>query len=311
MIESAWNTVFSSLKYLGIAVICLYYVMPDIVKFKTDDGQPTYLVFFTIMYAFAWVILLLVYYFFNKKTNATVEKLWSVQPERVGPGSVLGSSKMEHKRGKYELLDEADTMEFLAETFTFSFFISVDNASIENVKGDKLDANNRLFQKLLVIPGAFNVEIDPLHENMRLLFKTYNTQDYEVSIPTLKIRRWHQILVSIEGRTADIYQNGILLKSVALPNVISARPGKPYVFMNSDMFARLAFVQSYNRRLKEQEVIENYRLNSDDQGIPHYPKPSELNVFGIGIPRFCVGIYCFGSQRPKGTGLTTVNYEYS
>ena len=114
---------------------------------------------------------------------------------------------------------------------------------------------------------------------------------------------------SIQLFLGSVYQNGILLKSVALPNVISARPGKPYMFMNSDMFARVAFVQSFNRRLKEQEIIENYRIYTDPQGVPPYPKPNEANLFGL--PRFCIGVYCIGSQKPKGNALTTVNYEYS
>ena len=202
-------------------------------------------------------------------------------------------------------------MDFLSESFTFSFFLSVDNASIENIKGESLKNDKQVYQQLIVVPGAFSIEVDPLHETMRILFSSYNTQDYQVFIPTLKSRRWHQILVSIEGRTADIYQNGILLKSVALPNVISARPGKPFVFMNSDMFARLAFIQSFNKRLKESEVIENYRLNTDPQGIPPLPSPSETNIFGIPNFNFCIGVYCIGAQKPKGDALKRVNYEYS
>ena len=283
--------------------------MPDIFTFQTTDGRPSFLVFFIVIYVIVWLLLILSYYFFNKKTHATVEKLWTIQPERIGPGTVLTTKKSKDKRGKDELLDEGDTMQFLSETFTFSFFVSVDNASIENIRGDSLTKENEAFQRLLVIPGAYDVDIDPLHENMRITFKTYQTQLYQVFVPTLKARKWHQILVSIEGRTADIYQNGQLLKSVALPNVISARPGKPYLFMNSDMFSRVAFVQSFNRRLKEPEVIENYRLNVDQQGVPSYPKPNEMNIFGI--PSFCIGVYCIGSQKPKGNALTTVNYEYS
>jgi len=283
--------------------------MPDIFTLQTEEGKPSYFVFFLIFYVIAWLILILCYYFFNKKSHATTEGLWTIQPQRQGPGTVLLDSKMTSKSGKQELLNEGDTMEFMAETFTFGFFISVDNASIENIRGDKLKNDYQAFQKLLVIPGAYSVEIDPLHENMRLLFNTYSAQEYQVFIPTLKARRWHQIVVSVEGRIADIYQNGLLLKSVALPNVISARPGKPYLFMNSDMFARVAFVQSFNRRLKEQEVIENYRIHSDSQGVPPYPKPNEINFFGL--PRFCIGVYCIGSLKQKENALTTVNYEYS
>jgi preprotein translocase subunit SecG len=308
MIQSAWNSLFDALKYIGLFVVVLYYLFPDRFALRDANGNASFIVYGIIIYVFIWIVLTLAYYFLNKKTNATTESLWTVQPERLGPGTVLDINlKEKRKQGKDDLLTEGDTMDFLAETFTFSFFISLDNASIENIRGDRLKDNDT-FMKLIVIPGAYSVEVDPLHETMRILFKTYQTKEYEVIIPTLKARRWNQILVTVEGRIADIYQNGILLKSVALPNVISARPGKPYLFMNADLFARFAFIQSFNRRLKEQEVIENYRINTDSLGVPFFPKPND-NF--LRLPSFCIGIYCIGSQRPKGNALTTVNYDYS
>jgi len=311
MLESTWNMVFKALFYVGGLVICLYYFMPDLFILEQVEGKPSLLVYFIVTYLFICLLIYLFYLFFNKKTSAVTEGLWSIVPERQGPGKVLLDGKVSSVRGKSDLLDERDTMEFLAESFTFSFFVSVDNATIENIKGESLMNGGKPYQQLLVVPGAFSVDIDPLHETMKVLFKTYKTKDYDVFIPTLKSKRWHQILISIEGRTADIYQNGLLLKSVALPNVISARPGKPYLWMNSDMFARVAFVQSFNRRLSEADVIDNYRVNSDQQGVPRFPTPRDSNVFGFPKFNFCVGIYCIGSERPKGDALKQVKYEYS
>jgi len=311
MLESTWKLVFKALMYIGALMICFYYWMPDIFVLENVQGKPSMLVLFIITYLFLCLILYLIYYFFNTKTSATSEGLWSIVPLSKGPGKVLINGKLKSVSGKSDLLNEQDTMNFLSETFTFSFFVSVDNASIETVKGEDLKNGRKPYQQLLVVPGALAIEIDPLHETMNIAFKTYKTKDYDVVIPTLKSRRWHQILISIEGRTADIYQNGILLKSVAMPNVISARPGKPYVWMNSDMFARVAFVQSFNKRLMESEVIDNYRVNSDQQGIPRFPTPSDSNIFGIPNFNLCVGIYCIGSEKPKADALTQVKYEYS
>jgi hypothetical protein len=311
MLESTWRMVFKAVMYIGALMICFYYFMPDMFVLQNVEGKPSLLRFFLITYLVLCLILYIIYYFFNKKTHATTEGLWSIVPMSNGPGKVLLEGKVKSVSGKSELLNEQDTMNFLSESFTFSFFVSVDNASIENIKGENLKNGGIAYQQLIVVPGAFNIEIDPLHEAMKIAFKTYKTKDYDVMIPTLKSRRWHQILISIEGRTADLYQNGILLKSVALPNVISARPGKPYLWMNSDMFARVAFVQSFNKRLLESEVIDNYRVNSDPQGIPRFPTPSETNVFRIPNFNFCLGIYCIGSEKPKGDALTHVKYEYS
>ena len=311
MLESTWNTVFKALRYIGILGIFLYYFMPSIFVLQNEQGGASLFALFTIIYVFLWVIIYLLYKFFHTKINGITEGLWSIVPERTGLGTVLLGDKSTSVGGKSDLLSEGDTMDFLSESFSFGFFLSVDNASIENIKGESLKIDNQVYQKLLVVPGAYSIEVDPLHETMRILFTTYKTQDYQVFIPTLKSRRWHQILITIEGRTADIYQNGILLKSVALPNVISARPGKPYIFMNSDMYARVAFVQSFNRRLLESDIIENYRLNTDQQGVPPFPKEEEMNIFGIPNFNFCMGVYCIGSQKPKADALKQVNYEYS
>ena len=295
MLESTWNMLFNALLYVGCLVICLYYFIPDLFILEKVEGKPSLLVYFLITYVFICLLIYLFYLFLHKKTSAANEGLWSIVPERIGAGKILLNGKVTSVRGKSDLLDERDTMEFLAESFTFSFFVSVDNANIENIKGESFMQDGKPYQQLLVVPGAFSVEIDPLHETMKLLFKTYKTQDYDVFIPTLK----------------SIYQNGHLLKSVALPNVISARPGKPYIFMNSDMFARVAFVQSFNKRLNETDVIDNYRVNSDQQGVPRLPTPAESNIFGFPNLNFCIGIYCIGSEKPKGDALKQVKYEYS
>ena len=303
-----WLIIFTSMKYIAYFGVCLYYFMPEIFVLQTPDGKPSYLVLAIIIYLFLLAVLSLIYYFQSKKTYAETEGLWKIIPSHVGQGSVLKDGKLIKLSGKNKVFNEADTMEFLSESFTFGFFVSMDNSSIETVKGGDL-TNKKPFQQLLVVPGAYDVFLDPLHETMRINFKTYRTNDYEVTIPTIKSRRWHQILVTIDGRTADIYQNGVLIKSVPLPNVISARPGTPYVNMNSDMYTRVALVQAWPSRLKEVDIINNYRLNTDGQGVPRFP--ASTNVFGIPNLNFCVGSFCVGPPKPAKKALTHVNYEYS
>ena len=303
-----WLIIFNSMKYIAYLGVCLYYFMPDIFVLQTPDGKPSYLVLAIVIYLFLLAVLSLIYYFQNKKTYAETVGLWKVLPSHVGQGSVLKDGQITKLSGKNKVFNEADTMEFLSESFTFGFFVSMDNSSIETVKGGDL-TDKKPFQQLLVVPGAYDVFLDPLHETMRINFKTYRTNDYEVTIPTIKSRRWHQILVTIDGRTADIYQNGVLIKAVPLPNVISARPGNPYIIMNSDMYTRLALIQAWPLRLKEVDIINNYRLNTDGQGVPRYP--TSTNVFGIPNLNFCVGSFCVGPAKAAKKALTHVNYEYS
>ena len=304
--SKTWRVIFTSLIYVGIFGILLYYFKPDLLS-SPEVGMKSPIILGISIYILIWFIALFVFYYLEKPDSAIVEGLWEIRPENVG-AMAFKDGKMMATSGKADMLTETQTMLYLSETFTFGFFVSIDNASIELIKADKLQAP---FQNLIVVPGAYIVSVDPLREILKLSFITYKSDPYEVQIPTLQLRRWHQFVVSIEGRTADIYQNGILLKSIALPNVIGGRPGKPLVFMNADMYARVAYVQSWARRLKEVEVINNYRWNTDAQGVPPIPTPASSFMFGIPKFNFCLGSFCIESQKPAPNALTYVDYVYA
>ena len=310
MDSNTWLLIFTSMKYIGYLGVLLYYLMPDVFVFRTPDGKLSYLFLAFIIYLFILVVLSMVYYFQNKKTHAETFALWKIVPIQSGSGSVFMDGKSKQINGIHNVFSESDVMDFMAESFTFSFFVSMDNSSIETVSGKDLSDKKTPYQLLVSVPGAYSISLDPLHETLRIAFKTYKTDDYEVLIPTIKSRRWHQILVTIEGRTADIYQNGSIVKSVPLPNVVSARPGNPYLVMNSHMFARVALVQAWPRRLKEIDIITNYRLNIDSVGVPRYPTASS-SLFGTQNLNFCIGTLCMSTSQPVKKALTHVVYEYS
>ena len=301
-----WTTIFTVLVYVGAFGLVLYYIKPDLLS-NPQVGTHSPLILVAGIYVVLWLLALFVYYYLEKPDLATVNGLWEIAPENIG-AHAYNKGKMELTQGKADLLSESETTTFLSESFTFGFFVSVDNSSIEMIHADKLKSP---YNNLLVIPGAFNVAVDPFHEKLRLHFTSFKSTPYEVVIPTVQMRRWHQFVVSIEGRTADIYQNGVLLKSVALPNVIEGTPGKPMVYMNSDMNARLAYVQAWPRRLKEVEVVNNYRWNSDAQGVPPMPTPNSAFVFGVPNFNFCLGSFCLESHRAKPDALKYVDYSYA
>jgi hypothetical protein len=307
MLVQNWDTIVNALVYSGVAGVLLYYIKPDLFT-PVDPQRPGPLVYLVGIYILIWILVLILWYLYYKPEFATVKGLWSITPTGEG-ASYYDAGKMVAGKEKVDLLSETQVANFFGETFTFSFFVSVDNGGIDTVKGDSLQSG-KPYQNLLVIPGAFNVSIDPLHETMRLNFLTYGSKSEEVLIPTLSVRRWHQILVSVEGRTADIYQNGLLLKSVPLPNVIGGSPGKPQVYMNSDMYARLAYVQAWPRRILEKEVANNYRSNISDQNVPPLPSTT-MGAFGIPKFNFCLGGMCIDSTKPQASGLTHVEYTYA
>lgn len=304
MLLQTWDYIFNVLIYAGCVAVVLYYIKPDLFE-SIDPTRPAPLVYITGIYILIWIVVGILWYFFSAQESATVLGLWSIKPTDA---EYYSKGKMIPATNKVDLLTERQVANNLGESFTFSFFVSIDNSGIETVKGGSLQSGLKPYQNLLVIPGAYNVAIDPLHEVLKLNFVTYDSNSYEVLIPTLSIHRWHQILVTVEGRTADIYQNGILIKSVPLPNVISGRPGKPQIYMNSDMYTRVAYIQTWPRRILEKEVASNYRSNVSDQNVP--PIPS-TQIFGIPKFNFCLGGLCIDSFSPKPTALTHVEYTYA
>jgi hypothetical protein len=309
MKERTWKSIFKAMYYIAAIPIIMYYFMPEILYlFDATTGKPTPLFIAIMIYAFVYIVLLLAQYFYSTQTNAEVIGLWTIAPPAV-KGTVLLNGKTTTQNGLVNLLSDSDAKTFLAETFTFSFFVFIDKSSVELIPGEKLAQENGLFQRVLVVPGAYTISIDPLHETLAVVFDSYKTRPYRVDISTLSVQRWHQITISVEGRITDIYQNGTLIKSVPLPNVIGSQPGNPYVIMNSDMYAKIALIQAWPQRLIETAITNNYRTNTDSLGAPILPEPS--NIFGIPNFEFCLGSNCFGPAKTKETALATVDYTYA
>lgn len=309
MLPNTYDIVFNALKWAAIIGIIIFYVNPEIYGNHINTVL--------CIYILLWFFVLISYYFFNNKSNAVVEGLWVLTPKNANKSEIYDfkTQKMVPKTNLIDLLTENDSSQFLKETFTFGFFLTIDKSSIELINGNSLKKEYKPFQLIVSVPGVYDIYVDPLHEILSIEFYSYNASNYKVNLPTLKNQKWHQILISIEGRTADIYQNGMLLKSVALKNVISSRPGKPKVNMNPDLYGRVAFIQSWPSRLKEVDIINNYRINTDVQGVPRLPVPitsipgiPELSLAGI---NFCVGSYCFDSFASETDALSYVNYEYA
>jgi hypothetical protein len=323
MLANTWNSIFGALYSAGALLIIVFYFYPKFFESTNPTNKYGPLYMSIIIYAAIWFIVLILYYFYDGKSNAEIKGLWKLKPtySKESEKYDLKSQMMVPATGLVELLSEKEATKYLTETFTFSFFVSVDHSSIEGIQGESLKNNYKPYQLIVSVPGVYDIYIDPFHEMLSIEFHSYKTSNYTVNLPTLKSSKWHQILISIEGRTADIYQNGMLLKSVGLKNVIATRPGKPKVNMNPEIYATVAFIQSWPMRLKESEIVTNYRWNTDAQGVPPLPSPIAniaLAIPGLSIPvlsltglNFCVGSFCTDTISSETDALTYVNYEYA
>lgn len=319
MLANTWNNIFYALNWSGAILVLIYYFYPKFYE-GVDPAKKNSPVYLTIgIYIAIWIIVLIIYNFYGALSNAEIKGLWKLKPEYARE-----SVKFDHKsklmvpaNGMVELLSEKDSTEFLAETFTFGFFVSIDHSSIEGINGDGLKNDYKPYQLIVSVPGVYDIYVDPFHEMLSMEFYSYKSSKYTVNLPTLKTSKWHQILISVEGRSADIYQNGVLIRSVGLQNVIAARPGKPKVNMNPSMYASVAFVQSWSKRLKESEIVTNYRWNTDPKGAPPLPDVEAVNLPVISAFslwdgfNFCIGSYCTDSISSETDALSYVNYTYA
>jgi hypothetical protein len=307
---STWDTIFWALSWTGVGIIILFYINPLLFESKTPNTMthaPLFSVFF--MYVGIWLFVLLLRYFDSIKKNAQIKGLWKMKPDYAASSEMYDkkTGKMIPVTGIIDLLSESDSKNFMAETFTFSCFISVNHSSIEGIKGDSLKHNFKPYQLVVSVPGVYDIYVDPFHETLLVEFKSYNASSYKTMIHNFKVNRWNQILISMEGRTADIYINGILIKSIGLQNVVKSKPGKPRINMNPEMYADVAFVQTWPQRLKEPDIIANYKWNTNVQGIPPLP------IFFDQILTFptCIGNNCTDSVVTSTNGISYVNYEYA
>lgn len=307
---SNWDTVFWALSWVGVSIIILFYLNPVLFETKNPDTikhAPLFSVF--AMYVAIWLIVLLIRYFDSVKKHAEIKGLWRLKPDYAASSEMYDKKTGEMKpvMGMIDLVSESDNKNFMAETFTFSCFISVNYSSIEGIKGSSLKHNFKPYQLVIAVPGVYDIFIDPFHETLLLEFKSYKASSYKVMMHNFKVNRWNQLLITLEGRTADIYINGILIKSVGLQNVVKSKPGKPRINMNPNMYADVAFIQTWPVRLKEPDIIANYKWNASTQGGP--PMPLFMDRF-LTIPT-CIGNDCPDPNAPLTDGISYVNYEYA
>jgi hypothetical protein len=308
--ETQWNTIFWALAWVGVSIIVVFYMFPTLFESKTPNTlkhSPLFVIFF--VYLIIWILMLTFKRFDTEKKHAEIKGLWRLKPNYAGTSEMFDptTSLMIPATGMVDLLISKDAKKYIAETFTFACFISVNHSSIEGITGDSLKQNFKPYQLVVSIPGAYDIFIDPFHEMLLFEFKSYETASYKVQVPNFRVNRWNQLLISLEGRTADIYVNGILLKSIGLLNVIYSTPGTPKVNMNPYMYCDVALVQVWPIRLKEPDIIANYKWNADSQGVP--PIPLTINNF-LQIPT-CTGTDCPDSISSSTNGITYVNYEYA
>jgi len=252
---------------------------------------PTVVVILAVVYAIALYVW---------PTDSTVVAM--------GPYELHGSSETLYP--PIQLIDVASMLKSFANNFTFSTYIYISDVTKPIMTGQQ-PANT-----LITIRGAGTVSVNAQQNTATIALEPTNPPGERnplssVVVPQFMVARWNQLLFTVEGRTVDVYMNGVLNSSTLLDNVPLAAPTEIVLNVQPGFDGQLGYTQAWPRRLKMPEILANYKATSDYKGKPYIPD-SPFNwssLFQIMDSGFCkIGI-CLGDSANTGP-LGYINYQY-
>jgi len=188
-----------------------------------------------------------------------------------------------------KIFTQAQIEHSLGNNFTLSFFLYMDKVNKERIPFAGPDGEYR-GKPIVYIRGVGDITVDPIHQKMRLNIRPLiqNSGRFEegsvvpLNVDNFMIARWNQVTFSIEGRTVDLYVNGNLMKSMLLDNLPILNPIGVTLETSPDFVGQAGYFQAWPRRLKENEIIQNYKRVTDTRGKPLIPDkgPDLFKHFG-------------------------------
>jgi hypothetical protein len=191
------------------------------------------------------------------------------------------------------IVDLGTVKSSMANSYSLSFYLQIDAVP------DMRNSN----AKLLTWPGVWDVGYNVAQEQLAWTFtevknNEVSTGSQTVTVNSITLQRWNQIVFTFEGRTADMYCNGTLISTKTLNNVL-AYPNSSITIVPTNVMGKVAYIQVWPRRLPTSEVASNYIETSDSQGRP-YLGPEFFKA--LKIPNI-FNFQCKGKDIKAGDGL--------
>jgi len=209
------------------------------------------------------------------------------------------------------IFSQADVESVLGNNFTLSFFVYMDDVNRERIPIGGPEGEFR-FKPLVYILGVGDLLIDPIHQVGRLRIKPLNPElATSVDIDNFMIARWNQVTITMEGRSVDIYLNGAIVTSTLLENLPSLKPLGVLLEKSPDFAGQAGLFQAWPRRLTEQEIVRNYKRNTDTRGKPLIPDggPSVFDILRDMVKGLCGLGFC-GFRFHTGE-MEYVDYDFA
>ena len=235
-------------------------------------------------------IALIIYMVIQYRKNSPVKNI-------VGPINLFAPTSP-------VVIDRDTSTKSMTGSYTLAFYVQMD--AVPDMRATETP--------LFTWPGVWNMGYNPAKEQMIWKFTQTRATPNDapipesVILPNVPLQRWVQVVMGFEGRSVDLYLNGVLAKSDILNNLPGAG-NSSITIVPSNIMGKLACVQLWPRRLPVHEVAANYIDTADSQGRP-FLGPGFFDVFTkLHIPNlFCPNGIC---NQPTTTQSQTWEFPYA
>lgn len=204
------------------------------------------------------------------------------------------------------VIDRPTTATQMKGSYTLAFYIKIDAVP------DMRTADT----PLMTWAGIWDLGYNAATE--QLMWKFAQTQDTTggwamaepVALDGVPTQRWTQVVITFEGRTADLYVNGQLVTSSTLRNLPPSAVSS-ITLVPANVMGQLAYVQLWPRRLTVSELAANYTDTSDSQGRPFLGPDLLGPLKNLTVPNlFCLSGNC-ASSSPTASPSQTWEFPYA
>jgi hypothetical protein len=202
------------------------------------------------------------------------------------------------------VVDRPTASSTLQSTYTLSFYLMIDAVPDMRVAATPL----------LTWPNVWNLGYNAAQEQLVWDFqqtpdRATMAQPESVILTPIPMQKWTQIAITSEGRTVDMYVNGVLTTSSTLSN-LTPSVNSSITIVPGDVMGQIAYVQVWPRRLRVSEIANNYRDTSDSQGRPFVDPGFFKALTTLSVPNlFCPNGDCAGS-KPAANPSQTWEFPY-
>ena len=202
------------------------------------------------------------------------------------------------------VVDRSTVKKDMGGSYTVAFYLRVD--AVPDMRTEATP--------LFTWPGAWDLNYNAAHEELQWVIRETpsgpNTGPEKITLHKVPLQRWTQVTFAFEGRTFDMFVNGVLVKSHTLRN-LPPSTSSSITIVPGGIMGQIAYVQLWPRRLTVSETGANYVDTSDSQGRPFLGPEFVNTLMNIQAPNlFCPSGNCTGSQ-PTATPSQTWEFPYA